>query len=1216
MSVSNRSELQILSWNIHGAFYNIDGDRYSKLSDAEFLGHTSKYLVFGLIETQHTADDVSLLQLPGVKCYQVCRSKLRRGRKSGGICVYVHNSISRGVSKVNTTGSESIQIKLCKEYFHFNRDIVVSFTYCVPSGSSYQSRTQFDPFDDLEEKLSSVARSNDLVCIGDYNARTALKPDYFVEDQNTNIPVVDDLFMPDSVAVYPRGNLDTGTNGYGDRLLDLCKTVPLRICNGRKLGDVAGNFTCILANGQSTVDYCMVSPSIYHRVSSFSVGEFIPTLSDHCSCSVVLNSDYLLDNNLSGNYEFITNPKKVSWNSDISNQFEMFIQTFESKSFLKDFKSRVISDQETLDSGVSALSGFLTSAAQQAAGPGPRAPRGPPVTRVHGRARPRAVRPNKPKWFSQDLKALQRQVRLTSKLLRQQPRNSYLKGKLFSESKEFRRLRKQNQRDYVAQLYDQFDQLEASNPRGYMDLVRSLRDGSFDKKVTDSTSQVSPENWRDHFKSLLGSPVQQTPAETELVDFVQLHRDGAKSELDLPFTKAELLAATNRLKNNKAISFDRVSNEMLKTSKLVIGDQLLLLFNSILESAIYPSEWRRNILTPLHKSGSLSDPGNFRGIAVASCLSKLFNKLIQKRLEDKCVKENSIKECQGSGKRGSRTSDHLVVMRFLIDKYVNLGGKKLFACFFDIRKAFDCVPRSLLFHTLLTQFNIGGNFLKVLQEMYSGNKVFVKLPEGLCQPFSTTVGLLQGEVNSPILFNLFINNISDVFDNSCDPVQISGTDQNCLLWADDLFLVSQSAEGLQRAINKVHLFYLSLGLHLNVSKTKIMVFNKSGRVLKNFHFFVDGNELEVTDCYQYLGVKVRPSGTFTFAAEELCIKAKRAWFSISSIIYKDKRMPTSRAFKLFDSLVSPVALYACEFWLPLIMPQKCFRTEGNLMSFWETLKCETLNQNCARIILSVHRKASRLAVLGDLGRYPLAIKAMAHTLDYRLCLARKPASSPVGMAMAEMADMVEQGKDCWLARVGKMSDLMSLPRTTYGKSSGRRLTYLVQRKFSLYWLDQVQASRVGPDGENHNKLQTYGSFKSHFGTEPYIELVINRNQRCHLSRLRTSAHRLGIEVLRYRRPAVPRHLRYCDYCTLDGTAPRPLDDECHALTQCTVGAEARVGLYSSMTESNREFPSLSKIDQFKLLVCPTNPTDAKLVSRYLQLIFNTRDSIDQAGRVV
>ena len=111
MSVGNRSELQILTWNIYGVFRNIDGERYSKLSDTEFLEQTSKYLLFGLIETQHTAEDVSQLQLPGYKCYQVCRSKLKRGRKSGGICVYVHESISRGVRKINTVGSESILVR-------------------------------------------------------------------------------------------------------------------------------------------------------------------------------------------------------------------------------------------------------------------------------------------------------------------------------------------------------------------------------------------------------------------------------------------------------------------------------------------------------------------------------------------------------------------------------------------------------------------------------------------------------------------------------------------------------------------------------------------------------------------------------------------------------------------------------------------------------------------------------------------------------------------------------------------------------------------------------------------------------------------------------------------------------------------------------------------------------------------------------------------------
>ena len=57
-------------------------------------------------------------------------------------------------------------------------------------------------------------------------------------------------------------------------------------------------------------------------------------------------------------------------------------------------------------------------------------------------------------------------------------------------------------------------------------------------------------------------------------------------------------------------------------------------------------------------------------------------------------------------------------------------------------------------------------------EIYSQNNIFVKVPEGLCDPFVTTKGVLQGCVNSPIIFNLFIDRISKIFDDSCDPVEI------------------------------------------------------------------------------------------------------------------------------------------------------------------------------------------------------------------------------------------------------------------------------------------------------------------------------------------------------------------------------------------------------------------------------------------------------------
>ena len=1210
MSVFSKSEVKIQSWNVHGLFYNLGGNRYSKLSnDAEFIRHTSKYLVFGLIETHHTADDVSQLQLVGYKCYQVCRKKLVRGRKSGGICVFVHDSVARGVKRLNTPGSESIFIKLSKDFFSFDRDVVVSFCYCVPSGSSYQTRTQFDPFEDFEQKLCNASDDCDLVALGDFNARTALKPDYIESDDNSDIPVMDELFAADSIAAYPRGNLDSGTNSYGDKLIDLCQSVPLRICNGRKLGDVVGSYTCYLNNGHSVVDYCLVSPRIYHLVSTFVVNEFLPDLSDHCSITVTLRTKFLLDEGLSDAYSYVDKPKKVTWTPETAVNFERLLQNAPAKAFLAQFDSLAVANQESLDQAVDSLSSFLVGTVEAAAGPS--VPGRRPAMAGRPRARPvRTPQCRRPKWHDLSCEEARRNMRLTSRLLKQQPANPFLKGRLMLECKVYKKLRKRKHKEYVESMFVQLDQIHNSNPKGYMDLVKSLRDGTFDKKVADTTSHVSPHKWREHFQGLLGPEVSQAPGDEDMASYIQQNCDQAKTELDHPFSRSELIAAISALKNNKATSFDRITNEMLKASKLIILNQLLSLFNIILSSTIYPSAWRQNILTPLHKSGPLADPSNFRGIAVCSCLGKLFNKLLHKRLERKCERERLICPGQGSGRKGSRTSDHLMIIRFLIDKYCNVGGKKLFACFFDLRKAFDTVPRLRLFYTILKEYKVGGNYLKVLQEIYTNNHVYVKTSEGLCQPFSTTVGVLQGEVMSPLLFNIFVNKISDIFDQSCDPVQINNTDQSFLLWADDLVVFSQSAEGLQSAIDKVSAFYASLGLQINKTKTKIIIFNKSGKVLKDYSFFLADARLEIADSYQYLGVRLRPSGSLTLAAAELCSKARKAWFSISNVLYKDKRMPVSRAFQLFDSLVSPVALYACEFWFPNVLPKKSFGDKTNLLSVFDSFKAETINQLLCKLLLSVHKKASKLAVLGELGRYPLALRAMAHCLNYRQCLARKPRTSIVGLAMAEMSAMVDTGMDCWLSRVDKMRVLLDLPRITYGGNSGRKTSRILERKFDVFWRGQVLATRPGPDGLQHNKLETYSGFKCHFGLEPYISLVRNRSQRCQLSRLRISAHQLGIEIMRYKRPPVPHDQRYCAYCPAGSDGSRAVDTEVHCLTGCTLGDNVRQELYNIVGSSNSVFCTMSNNDKFKILVCPTNPVDCKAVNRYLQSQFNLRDSID------
>ena len=145
-----------------------------------------------------------------------------------------------------------------------------------------------------------------------------------------------------------------------------------------------------------------------------------------------------------------------------------------------------------------------------------------------------------------------------------------------------------------------------------------------------------------------------------------------------------------------------------------------------------------------------------------------------------------------------------------------------------------------------------------------------------------------------------------------------------------------------------------------------MIFNKRGLKKANIPFYIDNKLVEVVDAYQYLGINLKPSGSMQFAVNELFDKANRAWFAISNVLYKHKRLAVSKAFQLFDSLIRPVTLFSCEFWLPTIIPKKCFNNRELLLKSWENLHAEVLNQKICRLLLSVHKRCSRLAALEDI----------------------------------------------------------------------------------------------------------------------------------------------------------------------------------------------------------------------------------------------------------
>lgn len=88
------------------------------------------------------------------------------------------------------------------------------------------------------------------------------------------------------------------------------------------------------------------------------------------------------------------------------------------------------------------------------------------------------------------------------------------------------------------------------------------------------------------------------------------------------------------------------------------------------------------------------------GISVTSCLGKLFTSLLQKRLTDYLEINKLISFNQGGFRSGYRTTDHIFILKTLINKYLHKLKSKLYVCFVDFKKAFDSIDRNALFQKM------------------------------------------------------------------------------------------------------------------------------------------------------------------------------------------------------------------------------------------------------------------------------------------------------------------------------------------------------------------------------------------------------------------------------------------------------------------------------------------------------------------------------------
>ena len=133
------------------------------------------------------------------------------------------------------------------------------------------------------------------------------------------------------------------------------------------------------------------------------------------------------------------------------------------------------------------------------------------------------------------------------------------------------------------------------------------------------------------------------------------------------------------------------------------------------QKSIYPKSWKESFTIPIYKSGDKNDPNNYRGVSLINCLPKIFNTILNNRLFK--IIEDQLSNSQFGFRENHRTADSIFVLKSVINKYIHKNKNKIYACFVDLRKAFDSVWREALLYKLC-KMGVGLHFFKLLKEQY------------------------------------------------------------------------------------------------------------------------------------------------------------------------------------------------------------------------------------------------------------------------------------------------------------------------------------------------------------------------------------------------------------------------------------------------------------------------------------------------------------------
>ncbi len=240
-------------------------------------------------------------------------------------------------------------------------------------------------------------------------------------------------------------------------------------------------------------------------------------------------------------------------------------------------------------------------------------------------------------------------------------------------------------------------------------------------------------------------------------------------------------------------------------------------------------------------------PLQYRGISLLSCVYKLYSYVLNSRLYSYLEAMDLLEDSQNGFRSERSCEDHIYSLVSMIRSSFD-NNEDVFCCYIDMQKAFDYLDKDLLLVKLIRK-GIDGKFYFALKQNILNTSACVKINGSLSDYFPTKYGVRQGDVNSPVCFSVYLNDLLEELrlEKSQHDIIIS----NVLAYADDIVLIAHNEPELQRLINIVKKWCTKWKLQVNLEKTKVVHYRNSRKGLTKYSFLWGENNIEISKGYRY-----------------------------------------------------------------------------------------------------------------------------------------------------------------------------------------------------------------------------------------------------------------------------------------------------------------------------------------------------------------------------